>query len=69
MTNRPTPDPSPNATPPVVLHSGLASYELLRSLGQGHHGELLLTRQRYHEGTGGYTVLKRLNRKIGRAHV
>lgn len=64
MSNRPTPEPSPNATPPVVLHSGLASYELLRSLGQGHHGELLLTRQRYPGGPGTFTVLKRLNRVV-----
>ncbi|WP_331114280.1 serine/threonine-protein kinase [Archangium sp.] len=46
----------------MVLDAGLAMYELVRSLGQGHHGELLLTRQRYHAGPGGYTVLKRLNR-------
>jgi serine/threonine-protein kinase len=46
----------------VVLDAGLATYEFVRSLGQGHHGELLLTRQRYRQGLGGYTVLKRLNR-------
>jgi serine/threonine-protein kinase len=33
-------------------------------LGQGHHGELLLTHQRYPEGYGGYTVMKRLNRVV-----
>lgn len=48
--------------PTVVLDTGLVKYELVRSLGQAHHGELLLTRQRYHGGTGGYTLLKRLNR-------
>jgi serine/threonine-protein kinase len=46
----------------VVLEAGLATYELVRTLGQGHHGELLLARQRYHDGPGGLTVLKRLNR-------
>jgi serine/threonine-protein kinase len=48
----------------VLLEAGLASYEFIRSLGQGHHGELLLTRQRYRQGTGGYAILKRLNRVV-----
>ncbi|WP_257447672.1 serine/threonine-protein kinase [Archangium lipolyticum] len=51
-------------TSPVVLAAGLASYEYVRSLGQGHHGELVLARQRYLQGTGGFTVLKRLNRVV-----
>jgi serine/threonine-protein kinase len=46
----------------VVLDAGLATYELVRTLGQGHHGELLLARQRYPDGLGGLTVLKRLNK-------
>jgi eukaryotic-like serine/threonine-protein kinase len=46
---------------PIIIHAGQTQYELIRSLGQGHHGELLLARQRYAEGTGGYAVLKRLN--------
>jgi serine/threonine-protein kinase len=46
----------------VVLDTGLVRYELVRSLGQGHHGELLLARQHYPGGVGGYTLLKRLNR-------
>lgn len=65
MPIRPTPEnPSSHSTHPVVLDIGQASYELVRSLGQGHHGELLLTRQRYLQGVGGYTVLKRLNRVV-----
>ncbi|PTL75673.1 protein kinase [Vitiosangium sp. GDMCC 1.1324] len=64
MSIRPTPENPPRATHPVVLDAGQASYELVRSLGQGHHGELLLTRLRYHQGEGGYTVLKRLNRVV-----
>lgn len=62
MSRRSSPDSTPRGSPPVVLDAGLAVYELVRPLGPGHHGELLLTRQRYHEGPGGYTVLKRLNR-------
>ncbi|MBM7117436.1 serine/threonine-protein kinase [Archangium primigenium] len=64
MSTRPHPDPAPKGAPAVVLEAGLASYELVRSLGQGHHGELLLTRQRYPGGCGGLTVLKRLNRVV-----
>ncbi|HEX8823045.1 MAG TPA: serine/threonine-protein kinase [Archangium sp.] len=62
MSRRSSPETPPRGSHPVVLDAGLAMYELVRSLGQGHHGELLLTRQRYHAGPGGYTVLKRLNR-------
>jgi len=65
MSIRTTPDTtSTRETHPVVFDAGMVSYELVRSLGQGHHGELLLTRQRYHDGAGGYTVLKRLNRVV-----
>ncbi|HYO57590.1 serine/threonine-protein kinase [Archangium sp.] len=65
MSIQPTPEnPTQRGTHPVVLEDGLVSYELVRSLGQGHHGELLLTRQRYQEGSGGYTVMKRLNRVV-----
>jgi eukaryotic-like serine/threonine-protein kinase len=64
MSSRSNPEPSPKETPPVVWDAGLVSYELVRSLGQGHHGELLLTRQRYAGGAGGLTVLKRLNRVV-----
>lgn len=64
MSSRLNPDPSPRGSPTVILAAGLASYELVRSLGQGHHGELLLTRQRYQGGVGGLTVLKRLNRVV-----
>lgn len=63
MPSRSTHDiSSKRGGPPVVLDAGLATYEFIRSLGQGHHGELLLTRQRYRQGLGGYTLLKRLNR-------
>jgi serine/threonine protein kinase len=63
MPSRPPRDTSSRrGSLPVVLDTGLTKYELVRSLGQGHHGELLLARQRYHEGPGGYTLLKRLNR-------
>jgi eukaryotic-like serine/threonine-protein kinase len=63
MSSRSTRDTSSKrGRPPVMLDAGLATYELVRSLGQDHHGELLLTRQRYRQGLGGYTVLKRLNR-------
>ncbi|QRN93572.1 serine/threonine protein kinase [Archangium violaceum] len=64
MSIRSSPDNPQRTTSPVVLDAGLASYEFVRSLGQGHHGELVLTRQRYRQGTGGYTVLKRLNRVV-----
>jgi serine/threonine protein kinase len=64
MPSRSTPENPTRMTHPVVLQAGLAEYELVRSLGQGHHGELLLTRQRYHDGPGGYTVMKRLNRVV-----
>ncbi|HYO72577.1 MAG TPA: serine/threonine-protein kinase [Archangium sp.] len=65
MSIRTTPETTPTReTHPVVFDAGMVSYELVRSLGQGHHGELLLTRQRYHDGEGGYTVLKRLNRVV-----
>ncbi|EPX62073.1 putative serine/threonine protein kinase [Cystobacter fuscus DSM 2262] len=64
MSSRQNPDPSPKPSPPVVIETGMASFELVRSLGQGHHGELLLTRQRYAGGLGGYTVVKRLNRVV-----
>jgi serine/threonine protein kinase len=64
MSSRLNPDAPPKPTPPVVIETGMASFELVRSLGQGHHGELLLTRQRYPDGLGGYTVLKRLNRVV-----
>ena len=57
-------NPPPPAPSPVVLDTGRVSYELLRSLGQGHHGELLLTRQRYTDGVGGLALLKRLNRVV-----
>ncbi|HSP77798.1 MAG TPA: serine/threonine-protein kinase [Myxococcaceae bacterium] len=46
----------------MVLDTGRVQYELVRPLGQGHHGELLLTRQCYPGGKGGYEVIKRLNR-------
>jgi eukaryotic-like serine/threonine-protein kinase len=62
MSRRSSADTSPPGSPPVVLEAGLATYELVRMMGQGHHGELLLARQRYHDGLGGLTVLKRLNR-------
>ncbi|WP_309891974.1 serine/threonine-protein kinase [Archangium sp.] len=62
MSRPSSPDSSQRGVPPVVLDAGLAQFELVRPLGQGHHGELLLTRQRYHQHSGGYTVLKRLNR-------
>ncbi|HEX8440175.1 serine/threonine-protein kinase [Archangium sp.] len=62
MSRRSSTDTPLPGSPPVVLHAGLATYELVRTLGQGHHGELLLARQRYHDGLGGLTVLKRLNR-------
>ncbi|MCY1077497.1 serine/threonine-protein kinase [Archangium lansingense] len=64
MSIRTTPETPTRETHPVVFDSGMVSYELVRSLGQGHHGELLLTRQRYHDGAGGLTVLKRLNRVV-----
>ncbi|ATB32655.1 serine/threonine-protein kinase [Melittangium boletus] len=64
MSSRPNPDPPLKGAPTVVLEAGLASYEFVRPLGQGHHGELLLTRQRYQGGVGGLTVLKRLNRVV-----
>src|SRR3712207_6305970 len=65
MPSRATPENPPRMTHPVGLQVGLVAYKLMRSLGQGHHGELLLTRQRYHDGySGGYTVLKRLNRVV-----
>ncbi|MET0402220.1 MAG: protein kinase [Cystobacter sp.] len=64
MSSRLNPEPPPKSPAPVVIETGLASFELVRSLGQGHHGELLLTRQRYADGPGGYTVLKRLNRVV-----
>ena len=65
MSIRTTPETtSTRETHPVVLDAGMVSYELVRSLGQGHHGELLLTRQRYQDGEGGLTVLKRLNRVV-----
>jgi serine/threonine protein kinase len=62
MPTRSIHDAPTRETPPVVLDAGLASFELVRSLGQGHHGEFLLARQRYSQGVGGYTLLKRLNR-------
>ncbi len=62
MSRRSPPDSALPGSAPVVLDDGLAVFELVRTLGQGHHGELLLTRQRYHEGPGGFSVLKRLNR-------
>ncbi|WNG58650.1 serine/threonine protein kinase [Archangium gephyra] len=65
MSIRTTPETtSTRETHPVVFDAGMVSYELVRSLGQGHHGELLLTRQRYQDGEGGLTVLKRLNRVV-----
>lgn len=64
MSIRTTPETPMRETHPVVFDAGMVSYELVRSLGQGHHGELLLTRQRYHDGAGGLTVLKRLNRVV-----
>ncbi|WNG37721.1 serine/threonine protein kinase [Archangium minus] len=64
MSSRQTPENPSRGTYPVVFDAGLVSYEFIRSLGQGHHGELLLTRQRYQEGLGGYTVMKRLNRVV-----
>lgn len=64
MSSRTNPETPIRETHPVVFDAGMVSYELVRSLGQGHHGELLLARQRYHDGVGGYTVLKRLNRVV-----
>ncbi|MGZ3460633.1 MAG: serine/threonine-protein kinase, partial [Archangium sp.] len=64
MPSRSTPENPTRTTHPVVLETGLVTYELVRSLGQGHHGELLLTRQRFREGGGGYTLMKRLNRVV-----
>jgi serine/threonine-protein kinase len=56
---------NPQQTPSsVLLEAGLAGYEFVRSLGQAQRGELVLTRQRYRQGTGGYAVLKRLNRVV-----
>jgi serine/threonine-protein kinase len=64
MSTRSSQDNPQRTTHAVVFDAGLASYEFVRSLGQGHHGELVLTRQRYLQGTGGYAVLKRLNRVV-----
>jgi serine/threonine-protein kinase len=64
MSTQPTPENPTRGTPPVLLDTGMASYEFVRSLGQGHHGELLLVRQRYFGSPAGYTILKRLNRVV-----
>lgn len=65
MPSRSTPENPTRMTHPVVLQVGLVEYELVRSMGQGHHGELLLTRRRHHDGYyAGYTVMKRLNRVV-----
>ncbi|MCY1000263.1 protein kinase [Myxococcus sp. MISCRS1] len=53
--------PSSDASmpPEVLLRSGRASYELVKSLGAAHHGELLLARRRYEADFCGYAVIKR----------
>ncbi|AGC48876.1 serine/threonine protein kinase [Myxococcus stipitatus DSM 14675] len=48
-----------SAPPQVLLRSGRASYELVKSLGAAHHGELLLARRRYESDFCGYAVIKR----------
>ncbi|AKF84118.1 serine/threonine protein kinase [Myxococcus fulvus 124B02] len=53
--------PSSDASmpPEVLLRSGRASYEFVKSLGAAHHGELLLARRRYEADFCGYAVIKR----------
>ncbi|NTX11086.1 protein kinase [Myxococcus sp. CA051A] len=53
------PSSDASAQPHVLLRSGRASYELVKSLGAAHHGELLLARRRYESDFGGYAVIKR----------
>jgi serine/threonine protein kinase len=53
------PSVSPEPSSKRVLRLGRTSYELIRTLGMGRHGELFLARRHIDQRFGGYSVIKR----------